>query len=94
MIEVGCITIIENKEEFLAEYNKELRRFQHAMVEDDFDIETEPLPVALKYVSPFDTHCCGNLYRLDLEEAKKYIEERLLGRIEDSVNLLKRIQKI
>jgi hypothetical protein len=61
--------IIETKEEFLKDWNTSWKRYDHAVMPDDFSLDKTTFPMALYYYEPWDYHCCGNWAYVSLEKA-------------------------
>lgn len=86
------LIIIENKEEYLDNYNKECNRFMFA-TPYGFD-ENSNFPIVVKYESPWDAHFCGDYFLVtETDLIKKAIQEEEEG-LKNSLKMLNNLKKI
>lgn len=93
MFDAKCYRIIETKEEFLEDWNSTFKRYDHAVMPTNFSIDKATFPMALKYCSSWDSHCCGSWFFVSIEEARENIlkiyQDRISYLLQQQAKLIK-----
>lgn len=93
MFRANGYNIIETKEEFLSDWNPKTQRWNYNAMPQEFDVNTATFPIALKYIEPWDSHCCGTYIIVPIKEAVSYILTEYDSMLKNITNKKKALER-